>query len=63
MKKENIIDIIKFELLDTKVRLEMKLKGELFTALKLDNENVVRRIKRLEMIINSLDQLNSIPLK
>ena len=61
MSKENIIDIIKFELLDTKVRLEMKLKGELSTALKLDKGNIARRIKRLEMIIDSLDQLNSIP--
>jgi len=63
MGTENIIDTIKFELLDTKTRLEMKLKGELFTALKLDKGNVARRIKRLKMIIDSLDELNSIPLE
>ncbi len=57
--KENILNTIEQELSSVKTRLIISLK----TIPKENKKQIERRIIRLKFIIDSLQKLNSIPLK
>lgn len=59
MDKENILDIIALELNSVKTELVLKLKK----IPKGKRKPIERRIVRLKWIVDSLQKLNSIPLR
>jgi len=66
MKGDNILDIIKCELLDTKIHLELFLKKQdrkrKHPISITDREHIKARINRLSDIIKCIDNLNCIKI-